>query len=154
MKEYNEEEVDKILEKLNACSDDIERQINSIRTIKSSTKLIEFSKRKELEREIKQLFEEINYLNMAKLLFLIYSDKFTQEPKTHISDEKWLKIENEAALGDGISKMLLFHHKCFVEKTITTRDFLRLKADSHDGNSVSAYILMWFKEYFDDGLSK
>lgn len=151
MKVYTKTEVKRIQDSLTAKAENIKNQIEALQKSKGSLKIFDFTKRKEYDHKIEMLSNEKSYLNAAIILFFLYSDRYTPEPKTHMSDEEWLKIENEAALGDSLSKMLLFHHKCFVERSITNRDFLRLKEEAESGNIYSEFILKWYTEYFTEG---
>lgn len=63
--------------------------------------------------------------------------------------EKLIKCEKEAESGDGMSKLIIFCHKCFIEHTIVERDLKRLEIEASEGNYSSAYILFGYHMFFD-----
>ena len=59
-------------------------------------------------------------------------------------------MKKKAELGDGISKLIVFCHKCFIEHTIVERDLKRLELEASEGNITSAYILFGYNTFFAD----
>lgn len=67
-----------------------------------------------------------------------------------MEDEKLIQCEKEAEAGDGISKLIIFCHKCFIDHTIVDRDLKRLEIEAIEGNYSSAYILFGYNMFFAD----
>lgn len=87
-------------------------------------------------------------LNIAYLMLLLYDDSL--RASKGLNDEELIQCEIEAESGDGMSKLIEFCHKCFIDHTIMDRDLKRLELEASEGNSMSADILFGYNLFFAD----
>ena len=87
--------------------------------------------------------------NYSILMLQLYEDSIKPN-RGSMEDKKLIQCEKEAEAGNGISKLIIFCHKCFVEHTIVDHDLKRLEMEAGDGSYSSAYILFGYNMFFAD----
>lgn len=147
MKNYTYEETRRFIEELESGRNDIQTRLSELREKRNSLKLWDVKGKKEIDNQIEDLTFNSTCHSYSILMLQMYEDSI--RPKRGMMDtETLIKCEKEAESGDGMSKLIIFCHKCFIEHTIVERDLKRLEMEASEGNYSSAYILFGYNMFF------
>lgn len=149
MKTYSIDEIQKIIQEIEPRRDDVQNKISETRQKRENTKIWDLRLKKKINLEIEDLLFESMCYNYSLLMLQMYEDSIRPN-MVHMDDDKLIQCEKKAELGDGISKLIVFCHKCFIEHTIVERDLKRLELEVSEGNITSAYILFGYNTFFAD----
>lgn len=147
MKTYTYEETCRFIEELESGRDEIQLKISELREKRKSLKMWDVKGKQEIDNQIEDLTFNSTCHSYSILMLQMYEDSI--RPKRGMMDtETLIKCEKEAESGDGMSKLIIFCHKCFIEHTIVERDLKRLEMEASEGNYSSAYILFGYNMFF------
>lgn len=149
MKTYTYEEICRFIEELETGRNEIQVKISELREKRKSLKMWDVKGKQEIDKEIDDLTFNSTCHSYSILMLQMYEDSI--RPNIGTTDiEMLIKCEKEAESGDGMSKLIIFCHKCFIEHTIVERDLKRLEIEAGEGNYSSAYILFGYNMFFAD----
>ncbi len=149
MKTYSIDEIQKIIKEIESGGDEVQNKISELRQKRENTKIWDLKLKKKIDQEIYDLSFNSMCYNYSLLMLQMYVDSIRPN-MVYMDDDKLIQCEEKAELGDGISKLIVFCHKCFIEHTIVERDLKRLELEASEGNITSAYILFGYNTFFAD----
>ena len=149
MKTYPNDEVNVFIKELETGRDEIQNKISGLREKRKFLKLLDFKGKQEIDKEIEALTFNSTCHNYSILMLQLYEDSIKPN-RGSMEDKKLIQCEKEAEAGNGISKLIIFCHKCFVEHTIVDHDLKRLEMEAGNGSYSSAYILFGYNMFFAD----
>lgn len=129
MKTYTYDEVNVFIKELETGRDEIQNKISGLREKQKSLKLLDFKGKQEIDKEIEDLTFNSTCHNYSILMLQLYEDSIKPN-RGSMEDKKLIQCEKEAEAGNGISKLIIFCHKCFVEHTIVDHDLKRLEMEA------------------------
>ena len=129
--------------------EEIQNKISGLREKRKFLKLLDFKGKQEIDKEIEALTFNSTCHNYSILMLQLYEDSIKPN-RGSMEDKKLIQCEKEAEAGNGISKLIIFCHKCFVEHTIVDHDLKRLEMEAGNGSYSSAYILFGYNMFFAD----
>lgn len=150
MKSYSSSELSRIIEDLQEKSNMLQEKANKLEESRKAVKFLDFKSKNTINQEIEVLNGLIYSVNYAIIMLHLYADSLRTDYNNSMPEEDWIQCEKEAEAGDGLSKLQIFCHKCFVEHTIVHRDIKRLEMEAEAGVSSSAYILEAYNAFFAD----
>ena len=121
MKTYTYDEVNVFIKELETGRDEIQNKISGLREKRKFLKLLDFKGKQEIDKEIEALTFNSTCHNYSILMLQLYEDSIKPN-RGSMEDKKLIQCEKEAEAGNGISKLIIFCHKCFVEHTIVDHD--------------------------------
>ena len=149
MKTYTYDEVNVFIKELETGRDESQNKISGLREKRKFLKLLDFKGKQEIDKEIEALTFNSTCHNYSILMLQLYEDSIKPN-RGSMEDKKLIQCEKEAEAGNGISKLIIFCHKCFVEHTIVDHDLKRLEMEAGNGSYSSAYILFGYNMFFAD----
>ena len=147
MKTYTYDEVNAFIKELETGRNEIQNKISDLRGRRKTLKAWDFKGKQEIDKGIEDLTFNSTCHNYSILMLQLYEDSIKPN-RGSMDDEKFIQCEKEAEAGNGISKLIIFCHKCFVEHTIVEHDLKRLEMEAGEGNYSSAYILFGYNMFF------
>lgn len=147
MKTYTYDEVNAFIKELETRRNEIQNKISDLRGRRKTLKIWDLKGKQEIDKEIEDLTFNSTCHNYSILMLQLYEDSIKPN-RGSMEDEKLIQCEKEAEAGNGISKLIIFCHKCFVEHTIVEHDLKRLEMEAGEGNYSSAYILFGYNMFF------
>ena len=149
MKSYTPSELSRIIEDIKDKNNILQETVDKLKESRKTIKLLDFKSKDSIEQKIKGLNGQITCNNYAIMMLCLYEDSLRTDYSS-MSEEKLIRCEMEAESGDGMSKLIVFCHKCFIEHTIVQRDIKRLEIEAEEGVLSSSYILYAYNSYFAD----
>lgn len=149
MKSYTSSELSRIIEDIKDKNNKLQEAVDKLKESRKTIKLLDFKSKDSIEQKIKGLNGQITRNNYSIMMLCLYEDSLRTDYSS-MSDEKLIRCEMEAESGDGMSKLIVFCHKCFIEHTIVQRDIKRLEIEAEEGVLSSSYILYAYNSYFAD----
>lgn len=149
MKTYTYDEVNAFIKELETGRNEIQNKISDLRGRRKTLNVWDFKGKQEIDKEIEDLTFNSTCHNYSILMLQLYEGSLRPDSGS-MEDEKLIQCEKEAEAGDGISKLIIFCHKCFIDHTIVERDLKRLEIEASEGNYSSAYILFGYNMFFAD----
>ncbi len=149
MKSYSLSELSGIIEGVKKESDELNKELSELKEKRKIIKFIDFKSKGIIDQKIEVLNDLITCNNYLLIMLCLYEDSLRPD-YTPMSNEKLIRCEIESESGDGISKLIIFCHKCFVEHTIVDRDIKKLEIEAKEGVLSSLYILMGYNFLFAD----
>lgn len=147
MKSYTPSELSRMIEDIKDKNNKLQETVDKLKDSRKKIKLFDFKSKDSLEQKIKVLNSQITRNNYAIMMLCLYEDSLRTD-YTPMDEEKLIQCEKEAELGDGMSKLIIFCHKCFIEHTIVHRDIKRLEIEAEEGVLPSSYILSGYRSFF------
>jgi len=148
MRVYSPDRVEAVLADIAAKKKVVENKLEELKAKREGLGFLQRKEKRELDEQIEETRLISLYYNFASLMFGLYSDSFSHDPQSGLSDRQLIEIENEAREGDGISKLIAFCQRCFIDEAMTERDFARLELEAAQGDHYSACILWCYRDYF------
>lgn len=149
MKSYTTEEVHRFIEEIECGRNEIQNKISALRGKRKSMKVWDIETKKEIDCEIERLTIESTCHGYAILMLYMYEDSLRSN-SSPMKAEELIRCEKKAEVGDGLSKLIIFCHKCFIEHAIVAQDLKRLEIEANERNCSSAYILYGYNMFFRD----
>ena len=147
MKSYTPSELSRMIEDIKDKNNILQETVDKLKESRKTIKLLDSKSKDSIEQKIKGLNGQITCNNYAIMMLCLYEDSLRTDYSS-MSDEKLIRCEMEAESGDGMSKLIVFCHKCFIEHTIVHRDIKRLEIEAEEGVLPSSYILYAYNLYF------
>lgn len=149
MKSYTPSELSRMIEDIKDKNNKLQETVDKLKECRKKTKLLDFKSKDSIEQKIEELNSQITQNSYAIMMLCLYEDSLRTDYSS-MSDEELIRCEMEAESGDGMSKLIVFCHKCFIEHTIVQRDIKRLEIEAEEGVLSSSYILYAYNSYFAD----
>lgn len=147
MKSYSSSELSRIIEDIKDKNNKLQETVDKLKECRKKTKLLDFKSKKSIEQKIEELNSQITQNSYAIMMLCLYEDSLRTDYSS-LSEEEMIRCEREAESGDGMSKLIVFCHKCFIEHTIVHRDIRRLEIEAEEGVLSSSYILSGYRSFF------
>lgn len=147
MKTYTYDETNAFIKELESRRNEIQVKLSGLKEKRKSLKLWDFKGKQDIDKEIEDLTFNSNCHNYSILMLQLYQGSIKPN-RGSMEDEELIQCEKEAEAGNGISKLIIFCHKCFIDHTIVERDLKRLEIEASEGNLTSAYILFGYNIFF------
>lgn len=147
MKTYTSSEIRSFIGEIESGKNKLEDKISKLTEKRKTTKIWDIKSKKEIDRELEGLYNESSCYAYSIMMLQMYEGSLRPDSKS-MDTEKLIKCEKEAEVGDGLSKLIIFCHKCFTEQSITERDLKRLEIEASEGDRSSAYILFGYNMFF------
>lgn len=149
MKAYTFGEVIRIIREIDEQNAKIQNEISALRENRKVIKFWDFKSKAIIDQKVEELTIQSNCYSYSKMMLSFYEDSLHSD-RCSMEDERLIRCEKEADAGDGISKLIIFCHKCFIDNTIIDRDIKLLELEAEEGNESSTYILFAYNSFFAD----
>lgn len=149
MKSYSLSELSKIIDGIKEKNTNLQGLVDELKENRKTVRFLDFKSKDSIDQKIQELNRQITCNNYSIMMLYIYEDSLRTD-NSSMNEEEWIRCEQEAELGDGISKLMMFCHKCFIEHTIVHRDIRRLEIEAEEGILSSSYILHGYNAFFAD----
>lgn len=149
MKSYSSSELSRIIEDIKEKNMKLQGMMDELKERRKVTRLLDFKSKDSIDQKIEELNSRITCNNYTIMMLCLYEDSLRADHGS-MNEDKLIRCEKEAESGDGISKLIIFCHKCFIEHTIINRDIKRLEFEADEGVLSSSYILFGYNSFFAD----